>query len=181
MNAEVIKNILLGVAVTGTVVNTGMIMSQDDAPPPAPVVKKEIQATNAAPSPPIINTQNPQPVATPTPAVPDPVTGPTSSIKFEAYKHNFGNVAPGSSSPHTFKFVNTGDVPLTISDARASCGCTVPEWPKEPIPPNGTGELKVVFTPKETQMGVQNKTVTVTANIPTKTVQLNIEANVVEG
>jgi len=70
---------------------------------------------------------------------------------------------------HIYKFKNTGTEPLIISNAKGSCGCTVPTWPKEPVPPGGTGELKVEFNSKG-KPGPQSKRVTVTANTtPTET------------
>lgn len=68
-----------------------------------------------------------------------------AKIVFEAPQHNFGEVKEGAVVNHTFKFKNTGRIPLIISDARASCGCTVPEWPKEAIPVNGEGVIKAKF------------------------------------
>jgi Protein of unknown function (DUF1573) len=102
---------------------------------------------------------------------------PPTSIKFEQEVHDFGVVDEGDVVKHIFKFTNVGPNPLVISNARASCGCTVPSWPKEPIPPNGTGEIKVEFNSKG-KPGSQSKTVTVTGNTnPTET-QLTIKGEV---
>lgn len=101
--------------------------------------------------------------ATPTPA------GPTTSIQYENDKFEFGVVNEGEVVKHMFKFKNTGSEPLVISNAKASCGCTVPVWPKEPIAPGGTGEIAVEFNTKG-KPGAQSKQVTVTANTnPTET------------
>ncbi|HNE30288.1 MAG TPA: DUF1573 domain-containing protein, partial [Saprospiraceae bacterium] len=68
-----------------------------------------------------------------------------------------------------FKFKNVGSEPLLITNCKGSCGCTVPTWPKEPIPPGATGEIKVEFNTKG-KPGRQSKRVTVTANtVPTET------------
>ena len=82
-----------------------------------------------------------------------------------------------SENKYVFKFVNTGKEPLMISDAKGSCGCTVPEYPKEPIAPGATGEIKVVYKPGA-QQGSQTKTVTVTANTDPPQTLLNISADV---
>ena len=107
-------------------------------------------------------------------------TGPMAAIKFEQDMYDYGTIKQQSNNTHHFKFSNTGDVPLVISNAQGSCGCTVPSWPKEPILPGATGEIEVVFTPKKGQVGKDEKTVTITANIPTKTYTLKIRANVTE-
>ncbi len=90
-------------------------------------------------------------------------TNQLARIQYEEPNFDFGTVNEGQIVEHVFKFTNVGKVPLTILKARSSCGCTVPEWPEEPIPPGGTGEIKAKFNtegkPKE-----QKKTITVTAN-----------------
>lgn len=96
-------------------------------------------------------------------------SGPTTTIKYDEEKFNFGVIDEGQIITHVFKFTNTGKEPLVISNAKGSCGCTVPTWPKEPVPPGGTGEIKVEFNSKG-KPGPQNKKVTVTANtLPTET------------
>lgn len=80
--------------------------------------------------------------------------------------HDFGMIPKGQPVSKVFTIKNTGDKPLTIEDAKASCGCTVPKRPEEPIMPGETGELEVTFTSKPNQAGQQiSKNVTVTANI----------------
>ncbi len=96
-------------------------------------------------------------------------SGPATTIKYENEKYNFGVVDEGEIVKHVYKFTNTGSEPLIISNAKGSCGCTVPTWPKEPIPPGGAGEIKVEFNSKG-KPGPQSKRVTVTANTnPTET------------
>ncbi len=101
-----------------------------------------------------------------------PPTGPTTAIKFQSEVHDFGNVDAETENKYSFEFKNTGTEPLTISNARGSCGCTVPNWPKEPIMPGKTGMIDVIFRPTKAQAGkAQEKTVTVTANTnPTNTI-----------
>lgn len=96
-------------------------------------------------------------------------TGPTTIIKYDSEIHNFGTADEGDVVKHVFKFTNAGKEPLLISNAKGSCGCTVPTWPKEPVPPGGTGELAVEFNTKG-KPGKQSKRITVTANtVPTET------------
>ncbi len=105
--------------------------------------------------------------------------GPLPLFKFNKELHDFGTVKDGDVVEHVFTFVNDGEAPLIISDAKGSCGCTVPEWPKEPIPVGGSGELKVKFNSKN-KPGIQNKTVTITANTYPKISTLTIKANVIK-
>ena len=96
-------------------------------------------------------------------------TQPGTTIEYDNAKFNFGVVDEGEVVTHIYKFKNTGSEPLIISNAKGSCGCTVPTWPKEPVPPGGSGELKVEFNSKG-KPGPQSKRVTVTANTtPTET------------
>ena len=89
--------------------------------------------------------------------------GPTASIAFDSEEFEFGTIQQGDIVEHTYDFTNTGDVPLIIENASASCGCTVPDWPKEPIAPGETGKINVKFDSKG-KSGVQNKQVTIRAN-----------------
>jgi hypothetical protein len=95
--------------------------------------------------------------------------GPATTIQYEQPVFDFGAVDEGEIVKHAYVFKNTGTEPLVISNCKGSCGCTVPTWPKEPIPPGGTGEIKVEFNSKG-KPGPQSKRVTVTANTtPTET------------
>ncbi len=110
----------------------------------------------------------------------DPNKGVTN-IQFEEVVHDFGTVPAVSENKHIFKFTNTGKEPLIIKDAKASCGCTIPKKPEEPIAPGAEGELEVVFKPKPNQAGsTVNKTVTITANIPGGTTIVKIKADVAQ-
>ena len=124
--------------------------------------------------------------ANPNPAIPadgtveTPVpTGPTTTISFKESKHDFGNIKQKTENNHVFTFTNTGDEPLIISNAKGSCGCTVPEYPKQPIPPGETGEIIVKYSPGK-QKGSQTKTVTITANTDPEITRLTISAEVEE-
>lgn len=93
---------------------------------------------------------------------------PKTEISFSESSHDFGTITKGENVEYSYSFTNTGDEPLIITNAKASCGCTVPDWPKEPIAPGEGGEIPVVFNGRST--GTQNKTITITANTnPPKT------------
>lgn len=113
------------------------------------------------------------------PRPPAPTSGPLTTIAFKKLSHDFGAVKQNTENVHWFEFTNSGREPLIISNAQASCGCTVPEYPKEPIPPGGKGKIKVVYSPG-TQEGQQTKTVTVTANTQPPQTLLTITAKVVK-
>jgi hypothetical protein len=114
--------------------------------------------------------------ATP-PAAPITANKPKTAVKFAKDEHDFGKVMSTSENTYKFAFTNTGTEPLIIENAQGSCGCTVPEYPKAPIPPGGTGEIKVVYKPNG-QSGAQQKTVTVTANTEPNQTILRIKADV---
>jgi len=103
--------------------------------------------------------------------------GPLPAFKFEKDLHDFGNIKEGDVVEYTFAFVNNGEAPLIISDAKATCGCTVPQYPKEPIPVGGSGEIQVRFNSSK-KPGIQNKTVTLTANTYPAQTRIRIKANV---
>lgn len=100
-----------------------------------------------------------------------PVTGQTGEVDpqnaavmvFEEANHDFGRVKEGTIVEHTFNFTNTGKVNLIITDARSTCGCTVPRWPEEPIQPGQSGAITVKFN-TEGRVENQSKPITVTAN-----------------
>ena len=124
------------------------------------------------------------PAATPaanTPAEPAAPVGPLTSMSFDEDTYDFGEVMEGEKVVHVYKFQNTGKEPLVISNAKGSCGCTVPEWPREPIPVGGSGEIRVQFDSKG-KGGVggktQSKRVTITANTDPANTYLNIKGKV---
>lgn len=97
------------------------------------------------------------------------VRKPKAKFSFVDKKHEFGFVDEGSIVKHNFAFTNTGKIPLIIKNAETTCGCTVPEWPKEPIPPGESGIIKATFDTKG-KLGSQNKEITIWANThPSKT------------
>lgn len=105
--------------------------------------------------------------------------GPLTNIQFAESSVDFGNILQDSENTKVFTFTNTGSEPLVIENAKGACGCTVPQYPKEPIAPGGTGEIKVVYKPGK-QKNKQNKTVTITANTEPSSTILTIIADVKE-
>lgn len=101
-----------------------------------------------------------------------------AEIDFEEKEYNFGTIAQGEKAEHEFKFKNTGKSDLIISDVNASCGCTVPEYPKEPIKPGEEGKIKVVFNSKGRE-GKQNKIITVVTNTNPNNNTLTLSGEVV--
>lgn len=102
----------------------------------------------------------------------------TPVIKFDTESHDFGTIKKGEKGVHEFTITNNGDGDLVIIDAKASCGCTVPEKPQEPIKPGESAKMKVEFSANAA--GMQSKNVTVTANTAEQTHMLTIKANVTE-
>ena len=84
-------------------------------------------------------------------------------IKFEEELYDFGVIEEGASVKYEFKFKNTGKTPLIISNATATCGCTVPEYPTKPIKPGDGGVIKVVFN-SQGKVGMQDKVVSIISN-----------------
>jgi hypothetical protein len=91
--------------------------------------------------------------------------------------HDFGKVIQGEKVSFSFKFKNAGKSDLIITDAKGSCGCTIADYPKTPIHPNGEGTIDVTFN-TESKRGFQNKTVTLIANTQPNTKILTIKAQV---
>ena len=102
--------------------------------------------------------------------VPEPAENvPRTVMTFEKSYINFGTVREGQVVEKKYTFKNTGDVPLTILNAQGSCGCTVPEWPKNEIPPGGVGTIRVRFNTLG-KPGKRSQNVVITANTnPAKT------------
>lgn len=88
---------------------------------------------------------------------------PISSIEFEKTTYDFGTIEEGVVVSQVFTFTNTGDKPLIFMDAKGSCGCTVPQWPREPLQPGETSSLTVEFNSKG-KSGKRSQRVTLTTN-----------------
>ena len=91
-------------------------------------------------------------------------TTKVARMTFEKQTHDFGNVTQGEVVEYSFKFTNTGNKDLLIQKAEASCGCTVPEWPKEPIKPGESGYMKVKFDSHGRPEGYTEKELFIQAN-----------------
>ncbi|MCH9660902.1 MAG: DUF1573 domain-containing protein [Bacteroidetes bacterium] len=92
----------------------------------------------------------------------DADAGKMPVMTFTETEFDFGTIEQGTPQEHVFKFTNTGDADLVIVDAKSSCGCTVPEYPKTPIAPGADGEMLVKFNGSGKNQ--VSKTVTITAN-----------------
>jgi hypothetical protein len=91
---------------------------------------------------------------------------------------DFGDIKQNKPVTHTFRFTNNGDGPLIISSVQASCGCTVTDYSKDPVPPGAEGYVKATYN--AAKLGVFNKTVTVNANTPGEAVMLTIKGTVIQ-
>ena len=87
----------------------------------------------------------------------------TTTVKFENPQYDFGVISQGEVVLHTFKYKNTGNGSLVITDITTSCGCTATKWDKEPLRPNETAEIEVKFD-SYGKMGTQSKSITIIAN-----------------
>lgn len=105
----------------------------------------------------------------------EPLTGP--KIYFAETSFEFGDITQGDRVEHTFELENTGNEPLILSDVKTTCGCTVPEWPREPIAPGKKANIKVVFN-STGKMGIQNKVVTIMSNAVNSPARVKIVSNV---
>ena len=102
----------------------------------------------------------------------------TPNIEMLETSYNFGEIQQGESVTHDFILKNTGEADLIISAAKGSCGCTVPEWPKNPIAKGEEATIKVTFN-SAGKSGKQNKTVTLVSNAIPNTKVLTINGNVI--
>jgi hypothetical protein len=100
-------------------------------------------------------------------------------FQFVTEEHDFGKLGQGEKVSFTFKFKNVGKSDLVISDAKATCGCTVADFPKIPVKPGAESGIVVTFN-TEGKKGIQNKTVTLVANTQPNTKVLTIKAEVIE-
>ncbi len=92
--------------------------------------------------------------------------------------HDFGKIEEGTVASYTFHFTNTGTAPVVISSAQPSCGCTTPDWTKEPVLQGKPGFVTASFN-STGRPGVFSKTVTVVSNSETPTITLTIKGEVV--
>jgi len=102
----------------------------------------------------------------------------TLMINFASTVHDYGTIEQGSDGSCNFVFTNMGKTPLVLSSVRASCGCTVPTWPREPILPGKEGTIKVVYNTN--LVGSFNKSISVNSNAKNNEVVLNIKGTVTQ-
>ncbi len=107
---------------------------------------------------------------------PNVVAGPVTTVSYERTLHDFGRVPSGPAYKTSFKLTNTGKEDLIISNAKASCGCTVPTYSAEPIKPGQTGSIDVEFDSKG-RAGEQLKEIVVTTNTDPSQNVLTIKCN----
>jgi len=141
----------------------------------AEVVEKPADVVKTAAPKAVNNTSRPAANTNAAPAA--DADQPKTTLSWDKEEHDFGNIDEGDRVKTAFSFTNTGDEPLIISSAKGSCGCTVPKWPREPIPPGGKGQIDVEFNSKN-KPGRQTKTVTIMANTDPNPIRLKIMAQV---
>lgn len=105
---------------------------------------------------------------------PDNIKG--AAIEFEETVHDYGTILYGGDGAYEFVFHNKGSEPLLLNNVRSTCGCTTPEWPREPIPAGESGKIKVIYNTRI--MGSFSKSVTVYSNASEKPIVLVIKGNV---
>lgn len=94
-------------------------------------------------------------------------------MSFETKTYDFGKIKEGEKVSVSFKFINSGKSPLIIQNAAASCGCTVPDYPHDPIAPGASSEVKVVFD-SQGKSGLQNKVVSLSSNAIPRHTEINL-------
>ena len=107
---------------------------------------------------------------------PNPVNPNAPKFKFESELVDYGTIEHNADGNREFKFTNVGKEPLIISNAVGSCGCTTPQWPKEPIAPGKSGVIKVHYATD--RVGHFEKTVTLTSNAETPSKVIKIQGTV---
>ncbi|MEY3646516.1 MAG: hypothetical protein RL127_1224 [Bacteroidota bacterium] len=100
------------------------------------------------------------------------------AIHFKSEKHDFGKIKEGTQASYSFEFTNTGKTPVVISNVQPSCGCTTPEWTREPIMPGKTGKVTASYN-SAGRPGNFNKTITVVNNGEVSQIILTIQGSVI--
>ena len=98
-------------------------------------------------------------------------------LSFDKDVYDFGKIKEGEKVSYSYTFTNTGKSALIVSNATATCGCTIPKWSQEPIKPGEKGVIEVIFDSKG-KTGLQNKTITVIANTIPNTKVLYLRGDV---
>jgi hypothetical protein len=100
-------------------------------------------------------------------------------LNFPETSYNFGEVSEGPQVTHEFKFTNDGKEPLILSNVKASCGCTTPSWPKDPILPGKEATILVTYN-TQGRPGNFNKSITITSNATTPSKVIYIKGEVIK-
>lgn len=100
-----------------------------------------------------------------------------AQFEFASAEYDFGDVNQGETVEYLFDFKNSGEIPLIINNVLTTCGCTAPEWPKQPIKPGETGQIKIAFD-SSSKIGRQNKVITIRSNAHDGDFRLRISAMV---
>lgn len=167
---ENIKLALLGLIAVTLIINTFM-KGDGSATSSSSVIDTPTPVSSAVVTTPSANVNI-------TPNDPLVAVGPKTLVVFDEYDFDFGDIDQNSENEKIFKFTNTGKEPLIITNAKGSCGCTVPEYPREPIAPGESGDIKVIYSPGKQQFK-QTKSITITANTDPETTILKVYANVI--
>lgn len=158
-----------------------MIASVNAQDKKAPVAAKQVVPAKTATTVPATVNIPAQQIPAPTNATvvaPQPAANPNAAeLKFKTEKHDFGTVPEGPQAKFDFDFVNEGKEPLILSNVQASCGCTTPEWPKEPILPGKSAKITAIYN-TQGRPGQFTKSITVTSNAKTPSVVLMISGTV---
>jgi hypothetical protein len=101
----------------------------------------------------------------------------TALLTFDETEHHFGDIKQGDVVEHTFTFENTGVKPLVLTNVSVTCGCTAPQWPREPIAPGEEAEIVIRFN-SAGKMGKQHKAITIFSNAAVSQKQIIITTNV---
>lgn len=142
------------------------------------IAELEARLSQLETSKPASTTPNPTPVdPSAAPATDVKPEGPLPVLAFEKVEHDFGTIREGEKVSYTFKFKNTGEAPLIVQSVQPSCGCTAPDWTRDPVGVNANGVVKVEFD-SNGKPGIQNKTITVNANTWPKQQVLRFKAMV---
>lgn len=111
------------------------------------------------------------PHAAPAAQAATPAQNADLSMKFANEDHSFGNIPEGPSVSYDFEFKNISKEPIVLSNVQASCGCTTPTWPKEPIAPGKSGKITATYN-TQGRPGPFTKTITVSSNVGSKVLKI---------
>lgn len=136
---------------------SGLIFAQEDLEPEIEYDQKTEQTTESA-------------------TVEETPDSVWAEIKFDKLTHDYGKIAFGADGSCEFKFTNNGTGQLILNNVKSTCGCTVPDWPKQPIAPGESETIKVVYNTNRS--GAFTKGITVYSNATENTIRLLIKGEV---